>query len=129
MNEEQVLKMLKNDEGLKFLLEDDKNVELLAKAIMNNKENDNSIDRYFYEMAETLIKTLLYYIKSLGDDNQEKISKCLEIIKNKDFKNIITNGLKFGTKGRILADSVLITPEDSLETIRKIAIEKMEGLK
>lgn len=129
-----ILEVIKNDENLSSILRDERGIDIVTNIIMESKEKDSSIDLYFYDMAENFIKVMLYYIESLENENDKKLSTCLKIIKENEnsnkqsLKELLIKNLGFENKGRMLCDSVFLNPDKSLDTIMQIAIEKLENI-
>ena len=134
LDKSNILEMIKNDENLSSILRDERGIDIVTTIIMESKEQDSSIDLYFYDMAENFIKVMLYYIESLENENDKKLSTCLKIIKENEnsnkqnLKELLKKNLNFENKGRMLCDSVFLNPDQSLDTIMQIAIEKLENI-
>lgn len=134
LDKSNILEMIKNDENLSSILRDERGIDILTTIIMESKEKDSSIDSYFYDMAENFIKVMLYYIESLENENDKKLSNCLKIIKENEnsnkqnLKELLKKNLSFENKGRMLCDSVFLNPDQSLDTIMKISVEKLENI-
>ena len=134
LDKNSILEMLRKDESLSSILKDERGIDIVANVIMESKEQDSSIDQYFYDMAESFIKVMLYYIQTLEGENNQKISNCLKILKDnkntnkQELKEIIKKNLSFGNKGRMLCDSVFLNPDQSLDTIMQVTIDKLENI-
>lgn len=126
-----VLEMIRKDENLSSILKEETGVDFVTKAIMENKEQDGSIDQYFYDMAESFIKVMLYYIQTLESEDAQKISNCLKLLKEnnkQELKEIIKKSLGFENKGSMLCDSVFLNTDQSFDTIMQITIDKFESV-
>ena len=134
LDKSNIIEMIKNDESLSSILRDERGIDIVTTIIMESKEQDSSIDSYFYDMAENFIKVMLYYIESLENENDKKLSTCLKIIKENEnsnkqnLKELLKKNLSFENKGRMLCDSVFLNPDQSLDTIMKISVEKLENI-
>ena len=99
-------------------------VDVIANTIVKGQgEAVKSSDPYWDDMAEMLLKALIYYLKAVRPPEEQNLASCAELVRaanNKGGDNLLTNlmnQLPFDHPARMNYKSIEIAPEKTYGSI------------
>ena len=98
-------------------------VDVIAHTIVKGQSEGNSSDPYWEDMAEMLLKALIYYLKAVRPPEEQSLSSCSELVRaanNNGGDNLLTNlmnQLPYDHPARMNYKSIEIAPEKTYGSI------------
>jgi len=95
-------------------------IEELCNRILNYKKET---DPFWIDMGKIMLKSVIYYVKSQSNNEEQTLEKCLEIIQKsleKDENNLyekLIENLSFSHPSKILYQSIKICPYKTYKAI------------
>ena len=87
----------KNSDGYNplFHIKSELDVDVIANTIVKGqKSGDSNSDPYWDDMAEALLKALIYYLKATRPEEEQNLASCAELVRaanNNGGDNLLTN--------------------------------------
>ena len=66
-------------------------VDVIANTIVKGQKNDSGSDPYWDDMAEMLLKALIYYLIATRPEEEQNLASCAELVKREYIKSKIRN--------------------------------------
>ena len=119
--EQEVLELINNGVNPLNYIQNDNDIDLICKTVANM---DKSEDSYWDDMAEVLLKSIIYYLNSKQDETKS-LKRCKEIV-----ENVINSDDKTKTMKEIIGNNesanVLYKPvEIALDNTRDIIFDTL----
>ena len=98
-------------------------VDVIANTIVKGQKNDSGSDQYWDDMAEMLLKALIYYLIATRPEEEQNLASCAELVRaaNKNGgSNLLTdlmNQLPYDHPARMNYKSIEIAPEKTYGSI------------
>ena len=115
-----------NSDGYNPLIhiESEIDVDIIANTIVKG-QNDvvTQVDPFWDDMAEMLLKALIYYLLATRPEEEQSLSSCAELVRaanNSGSGNLLTelmNGLPYDHPARMFYKSIEISPEKTYSSI------------
>ena len=98
-------------------------VDVIANTIVKGQKTESSSDPYWDDMAEMLLKALIYYLMATRPEEEQNLASCAELVRaaNKNGgSNLLTdliNQLPYDHPARMNYKSIEIAPEKTYGSI------------
>ena len=98
-------------------------VDVIANTIVKGQKTESSADPYWDDMAEMLLKALIYYLIATRPDEEQNLASCAELVRaanNKGGTNLLTelmSQLPYDHPARMNYKSIEIAPEKTYGSI------------
>ena len=98
-------------------------VDVIANTVVKGQKSDSSSDPYWDDMAEMLLKALIYYLMATRPEEEQNLASCAELVRaaNKSGgSNLLTdlmNQLPYDHPARMNYKSIEIAPEKTYGSI------------
>ena len=100
-------------------------VDVIANTVVKGQKSDNSStsDPYWDDMAEMLLKSLIYYLIATRPEEEQNLASCAELVRaanNKGGSNLLTeliSQLPYDHPARMYYKSIEIAPEKTYGSI------------
>lgn len=98
-------------------------VDVIANTIVHGQKSDSSSDPFWDDMAEMLLKALIYYLIAVRPEEEQNLASCSELVRaanNKGGSNLLTeliNQLPYDHPARMYYKSIEIAPEKTYGSI------------
>ncbi len=98
-------------------------VDVIANTIVKGQKSDSSSDPYWDDMAEILLKALIYYLIAKRPEEEQNLASCAELVRaanNKGGSNLLTDlmsELPYDHPARMYYKSIEIAPEKTYSSI------------
>jgi len=98
-------------------------VDVIANTIVKGQKTDSSSDPYWDDMAEMLLKALIYYLVAVRPEEEQNLASCSELVRaanNKGGSNLLSemiNRLPPDHPARMYYKSIEIAPEKTYGSI------------
>jgi len=99
-------------------------VDVIANTIVKGQQSENNkADPYWDDMAEMLLKALIYYLKAVRPPEEQNLASCSEMVRaanNSTGDNLLTNlmnQLPYDHPARMYYKSIEIAPEKTYSSI------------
>ena len=98
-------------------------VDVIANTIIKGQKTSDSSDPYWDDMAEMLLKALIYYLIATRPEEEQNLASCSELVRaanNKGGSNLLSeliNQLPFDHPARMYYKSIEIAPEKTYGSI------------
>jgi len=116
----------KNSDGYNPLMhiQNEIDVDIIANTIVKGQSDvQNQADPYWDDMAEMLLKALIYYLLATRPEEEQSLSSCAELVRaanNNGAGNLLTelmNQLPYDHPARMFYKSIEIAPEKTYSSI------------
>ena len=116
----------KNSDGYNPLMhiQNEIDVDIIANTIVKGQSDvQNKSDPYWDDMAEMLLKALIYYLLATRPEEEQSLSSCAELVRaanNNGAGNLLTelmNQLPYDHPARMFYKSIEIAPEKTYSSI------------
>ena len=116
----------KNSDGYNPLMhiQSEIDVDIIANTIVKGQSDvQNQSDPYWDDMAEMLLKALIYYLLATRPEEEQSLSSCAELVRaanNNGAGNLLTeliNQLPYDHPARMFYKSIEIAPEKTYSSI------------
>ncbi len=116
----------KNSDGYNPLMhiQNEIDVDIIANTIVKGQSDiQNQSDPYWDDMAEMLLKALIYYLLATRPEEEQSLSSCAELVRaanNNGAGNLLTelmNQLPYDHPARMFYKSIEIAPEKTYSSI------------
>ena len=116
----------KNSDGYNplFHIKSELDVDVIANTIVKGqKSGDSNSDPYWDDMAEALLKALIYYLKATRPEEEQNLASCAELVRaanNNGGDNLLTNlmsALPIDHPARKYYKNIEIAPEKTYGSI------------
>ena len=116
----------KNSDGYNPLMhiQNEIDVDIIANTIVKGQSDvQNQSDPYWDDMAEMLLKALIYYLLATRPEEEQSLSSCAELVRaanNNGAGNLLTelmNQLPYDHPARMFYKSIEIAPEKTYGSI------------
>ena len=98
-------------------------VDVIANTIVKGQKSDSSSDPYWDDMAEMLLKALIYYLIATRPEEEQNLASCAELVRaanNNGGSNLLTeliSQLPYDHPARMYYKSIEIAPEKTYGSI------------
>ena len=98
-------------------------VDVIANTIVKGQKSDSSSDPYWDDMAEMLLKALIYYLLATRPEEEQNLASCSELVRaanSNGGNNLLTeliNQLPYDHPARMYYKSIEIAPERTYGSI------------
>ena len=98
-------------------------VDVIAHTIVKGQSDGGNSDPYWEDMAEMLLKSLIYYLKAVRPPEEQSLASCSELVRaanNNGGDNLLTNlmnQLPYDHPARMNYKSIEIAPEKTYGSI------------
>ena len=98
-------------------------VDVIANTVVKGQKTDSSSDPYWDDMAEMLLKALIYYLIATRPEEEQNLASCAELVRaanNKGGSNLLSdliNQLPYDHPARMYYKSIEIAPEKTYGSI------------
>ena len=98
-------------------------VDVIANTIVKGQKTESSADPYWDDMAEMLLKALIYYLIATRPEEEQNLASCAELVRaanNKGGTNLLTelmSQLPYDHPARMNYKSIEIAPEKTYGSI------------
>ena len=98
-------------------------VDVIAKTIVKGQKSDSGSDPYWDDMAEMLLKALIYYLMATRPEEEQNLASCSELVRAANTSggsNLLTeliNQLPYDHPARMNYKSIEIAPEKTYGSI------------
>ena len=98
-------------------------VDVIANTIVKGQKTDSSSDTYWDDMAEMLLKALIYYLIATRPEEEQNLASCAELVRaanNNGGSNLLTeliSQLPYDHPARMYYKSIEIAPEKTYGSI------------
>lgn len=124
----EVMQLIKEGVNPLEYMEGDFDIDLITKAVSHE---ESSIDPYFDDMAEILLKSIVHYLYA-KDDETKSLSRCKEIMdrvmSSSDRRAEMTNILGDNESAKVLYKSIEIAPDNTYNSIFETLSEKLSKI-
>ena len=92
-------------------------VDVIANTIVKGQKTDSGSDPYWDDMAEMLLKALIYYLIATRPEEEQNLASCAELVRaanNNKGSNLLTeliSQLPYDHPARMYYKSIEIAPE------------------
>ena len=98
-------------------------VDVIANTIVKGQKTESGSDPYWDDMAEMLLKALIYYLIATRPEEEQNLASCAELVRaanNKGGNNLLTeliSQLPYDHPARMYYKSIEIAPEKTYSSI------------
>ena len=98
-------------------------VDVIANTIVKGQKTDSGSDPYWDDMAEMLLKALIYYLIATRPEEEQNLSSCAELVRaanNNGGSNLLTqlmSQLPYDHPARMYYNSIEIAPDKTYSSI------------
>ena len=98
-------------------------VDVIANTVVKGQKSETSSDPYWDDMAEMLLKALIYYLIATRPEEEQNLASCAELVRaanNKGGTNLLTeliSQLPYDHPARMYYKSIEIAPEKTYGSI------------
>ena len=98
-------------------------VDVIANTIVKGQKSDSGSDPYWDDMAEMLLKALIYYLIATRPEEEQNLASCAELVRaanSNGGSNLLTeliNQLPYDHPARMYYKSIEIAPEKTYGSI------------
>ena len=98
-------------------------VDVIANTVVKGQKSETSSDPYWNNMAEMLLKALIYYLIATRPEEEQNLASCAELVRaanNKGGTNLLTeliSQLPYDHPARMYYKSIEIAPEKTYGSI------------
>ena len=98
-------------------------VDVIANTIVKGQKSESGSDPYWDDMAELLLKSLIYYLIATRPEEEQNLASCAELVRaanNKGGSNLLTElmeQLPYDHPARMYYKSIEIAPEKTYGSI------------
>ena len=98
-------------------------VDVIANTIVKGQKSESGSDPYWDDMAELLLKSLIYYLIATRPEEEQNLASCAELVRaanNKGGSNLLSelmNQLPYDHPARMYYKSIEIAPEKTYGSI------------
>ncbi len=98
-------------------------VDVIANTVIKGQKSDSNSDPYWDDMAEMLLKALIYYLIATRPEEEQNLASCAELVRaanNKSGSNLLTeliSKLPYDHPARMYYKSIEIAPEKTYGSI------------
>jgi len=98
-------------------------VDVIANTIVKGQKTDSGADPYWDDMAEMLLKALIYYLIATRPEEEQNLASCAELVRaanNNGGSNLLTqliSQLPYDHPARMYYKSIEIAPEKTYGSI------------
>ena len=98
-------------------------VDVIANTIVKGQKTDSGSDPYWDDMAEMLLKALIYYLIATRPEEEQNLARCAELVRaanNNKGSNLLTeliSQLPYDHPARMYYKSIEIAPEKTYGSI------------
>ncbi len=98
-------------------------VDVIANTIVKGQKSDSGADPYWDDMAEMLLKALIYYLMARRPEEEQNLASCAELVRaanNNNGSNLLTtlmSELPLDHPARMYYKSIEIAPEKTYSSI------------
>ena len=98
-------------------------VDVIANTIVKGQKTDSGSDPYWDDMAEMLLKALIYYLIATRPEEEQNLASCAELVRaanNNKGSNLLTeliSQLPYDHPARMYYKSIEIAPEKTYSSI------------
>ena len=98
-------------------------VDVIANTIVKGQKTESSSEPYWDDMAEMLLKALIYYLIAMRPEEEQNLASCAELVRaanNNGGSNLLTelmNQLPYDHPARMNYKSIEIAPEKTYGSI------------
>ena len=98
-------------------------VDVIANTIVKGQKSDSTSDPYWDDMAEMLLKALIYYLIATRPEEEQNLASCAELVRaanNNSGSNLLTDlisQLPYDHPARMYYKSIEIAPERTYSSI------------
>lgn len=98
-------------------------VDVIANTIVKGQKSDSGSDPYWDDMAEMLLKALIYYLIATRPEEEQNLASCAELVRaanNNSGSNLLTDlmsQLPYDHPARMYYKSIEIAPERTYASI------------
>lgn len=98
-------------------------VDVIANTVVKGQQSENGSDPYWDDMAEMLLKALIYYLIATRPEEEQNLASCAELVRaanNNGGSNLLTeliNELPLDHPARMYYKSIEIAPEKTYSSI------------
>ena len=98
-------------------------VDVIANTVVKGQSSENKSDPYWDDMAEMLLKALIYYLIATRPDEEQNLASCSELVRaanSNGGSNLLTeliNVLPYDHPARMYYKSIEIAPEKTYGSI------------
>ena len=98
-------------------------VDVIANTIVKGQKSESTSDPYWDDMAEMLLKALIYYLMATRPEEEQNLASCAELVRaanNNGGNNLLTelmNQLPYDHPARMYYKSIEIAPEKTYGSI------------
>lgn len=98
-------------------------VDVIANTIVKGQKTESSSDPYWDDMAEMLLKALIYYLIATRPEEEQNLASCAELVRaanNKGGSNLLSDlisQLPYDHPARMYYKSIEIAPEKTYGSI------------
>ena len=115
----------KNSDGYNPLMHvaSELDVDVIANTVVKGQSSESKSDPYWDDMAEMLLKALIYYLLATRPEEEQSLSSCAELVRaanNNGAGNLLTelmNQLPYDHPARMFYKSIEIAPEKTYSSI------------
>jgi len=98
-------------------------IDVIANTIVKGQKSESSSDPYWDDMAEMLLKALIYYLMAKRPEEEQSLASCAELVRaanNNSGSNLLTelmSDLPYDHPARMYYKSIEIAPEKTYGSI------------
>lgn len=98
-------------------------VDVIANTVVKGQKSESGSDPYWDDMAEMLLKALIYYLIATRPEEEQNLASCAELVRaanNKGGSNLLTeliSQLPYDHPARMYYKSIEIAPEKTYGSI------------
>ena len=98
-------------------------VDVIANTVVKGQASESKSDPYWDDMAEMLLKALIYYLIATRPEEEQNLASCSELVRAANTNggsNLLTeliNQLPYDHRGRMYYKSIEIAPEKTYGSI------------
>lgn len=98
-------------------------VDVIASTVIKGQKTESGSDPYWDDMAEMLLKALIYYLIATRPEEEQNLASCAELVRaanNNSGSNLLTelmNQLPYDHPARMYYKSIEIAPEKTYGSI------------
>ena len=98
-------------------------VDVIANTVVKGQKTESGSDPYWDDMAEMLLKALIYYLIATRPEEEQNLASCAELVRaanNKGGSNLLSdlmNQLPYDHPARMYYKSIEIAPEKTYGSI------------
>ena len=98
-------------------------VDVIANTIVKGQKSESTSDPYWDDMAEMLLKALIYYLMAIRPEEEQNLASCAELVRaanNNGGSNLLTDlisQLPYDHPARMYYKSIEIAPDKTYSSI------------